>query len=90
MLRADGLLRQPSPLFQDPSRSNGVPPHPHAYYPKRKVPITEDEMDDEAVERRDAAVELVAEMRLTSEQLKVGLCRHASAVATALAPCYHL
>lgn len=71
MLRADGLLRQPTPLCQHPSQSNGVPAHPHAYHPKRRVGVEECEADDEAAERRDAAVEVVAEMRRTSEQLKV-------------------
>lgn len=72
LLRADGLLRQPCPIIQTPELANGVSRHPHAYYPKRKpVVVDESEMDDEAKERRDAAVEVVAEMQLTAEQLRV-------------------
>lgn len=74
LLRADGLLRQPCPIIQTPELANGVSRHPHAYYPKRKpVVVDESEMDDEAKERRDAAVEVVAEMQLTAEQLRAEL-----------------
>ena len=38
---------------------------------KRKQPLT-DEQEEEEEERMEAAVELVAEMQLTAEQLKVG------------------
>lgn len=42
---------------------------------KRRQPLT-DEQEEEEEERTEAAVELVAEMQLTAEQLKVSvLCK---------------
>ena len=71
LLRADALLAQPTPLCQQPSLDNGAPRHPHGYYPKRLVAVDDAENNEEARERRDAAVEVLADMRLTSQQLRV-------------------
>ncbi|BDA41254.1 probable mitochondrial proton/calcium exchanger protein at C-terminar half [Coccomyxa sp. Obi] len=65
LLRADGLLAQPSPVYQPYKRPVG----------KRKgaeEALSEEEEEVER-ERREAAIEVVAEMQLTAEQLKAGL-----------------
>ena len=68
MLRAENLLQQPAPLHpatQTPSSSK--------FWQRKSAPRMQsiDEDDEEAVEQRDAAVQLVAEMQLTAEQLRV-------------------
>ncbi|CAL8462025.1 g1556 [Coccomyxa elongata] len=65
LLRADGLLAQPSPVYQAYVRPVG----------KREgaeEELTEEEEEEER-ERQEAAIEVVAEMQLTAEQLKAGL-----------------
>ncbi|KAK9821246.1 hypothetical protein WJX74_000565 [Apatococcus lobatus] len=62
LLRAEQLLASPAPVYTNLA-ARGV---------KRKQPLT-DEQEEEEQERMEAAVELVAEMQLTAEQLKSGL-----------------
>ena len=66
MLRADSLLQQPAPIHPAPAldRRNRI-------WRNRSPMASVDEDDEEAVEQRDAAVQLVAEMQLTAEQLRV-------------------
>ena len=67
MLRAENLLQQPAPIHPAPQAVSGS-----KFWQKRAVRMASiDEDDEEAVEQRDAAVQLVAEMQLTAEQLRV-------------------
>ncbi|EIE25017.1 hypothetical protein COCSUDRAFT_40379 [Coccomyxa subellipsoidea C-169] len=75
LLRADGLLAQPSPVYQPYQRPAG----------KRKGSEEElaEEEEEEERERQEAAIELVGEMQLTAEQLKASLFCLQKALITA-------
>lgn len=68
MLRAENLLQQPAPIHPAPQT-----PSSSKFWQRKSGPKMQsvDEDDEEAVEQRDAAMQLVAEMQLTAEQLRV-------------------
>ncbi|KAK9908964.1 hypothetical protein WJX75_005261 [Coccomyxa subellipsoidea] len=65
LLRADGLLMQPSPVYQPYKRPAGK-------QKKSEEELAELEEEEER-ERQEEAMEVVGEMQLTAEQLKAGL-----------------
>ena len=71
ILRADGLLQQPAPIHPAPASTKK---DRNRVWRNQRIPMASvDEDDEEAVEQRDAAVQLVAEMQLTAGQLRVRL-----------------
>eukprot|EP00877_Chromochloris_zofingiensis_P001136 jgi/Chrzof1/11022/Cz05g20210.t1 len=67
-LRAENLLQQPSPVWQQPDRLGDT-----LHDDTPVVLASQDDEEDEYQERLRVAVDMVAEMQLTAEQLKLGL-----------------